>query len=244
MVKEDDSGYRLTDPSEIARVLRSLQITRSLITIQFNQDQRIYSSLLIHTDMNRREFVIDELTPNDGNQRLISGEKFSLIAFYVGIRVVFRSKLSQEKSPEGFSRAFAIRFPQAITHKQRRDAYRATVTRALSAKTLLKSEARPEPIEGRVIDLSTTGIGCEFSHYIRPEIKNGEHFGLCEIAIDGDFLINCALIAKHPRYEKSSGLYYCGFEFVGLERSQQKQVNRYVLSLQIDARKIEARQPA
>lgn len=243
-MKIEDSGEEITDPREIYRVLRSLQITRSLVSLHLVNDNHTYSSLLIHTDFNSRQFVLDEVASDEANRRLQRGEEFSLTGFYEGIQVIFRRNRVVSSSPTGFDRAYSVKFPQRILHKQRREAFRAPVTSSQTSSASVRNDNRGEVLQGRIVDLSTTGVGCEFPHYIKPEIEKEEFFQECTVTINDELHLKCMLKAKHPHYQKSTGHYLCGFKFSQLDRVQQKLVDRYVLNLQREARKNDLRRNA
>jgi len=240
----ESNGQQFTSTKDIFRVFRALQLTHSLLSLKFHGDKREYSSLVIHSDLGQELIVIDELIPDAGNQRLRAGEPFTLLGVYEGIHIHCKFDGIRTQNPTGYDHAFGLGFPRLIHHKQRRDAYRARIDQYDNSCITLQGEARDEPIRGKMIDLSTSGLGVEFSHFIRPEIELGEKFFDCSIDVNQDFVVRCSLIARHPRYEKSTGLYFCGFEFHGLSRLQQKHVDRYIIELQLNARRGEIRRVA
>ncbi len=243
-MNQDSNGQQFTSKKEMFRVFRALQLTHSLLSIKFHGESREYSSLLLNADLDKEELVFDELIPDEGNAKLKGGEPFTLIGVYEGIHVHCRFKGMRSKTPSGYDHAFSAGFPEVIHHKQRREAYRATIDQYDDSKISAANDDRESAIAGKVVDLSTTGLGAEFPKFIRPEIKAGEKFPNCNIAVNQQFSIHCTLIARHPRYEKSTGLYFCGFEFHGLSRLQQKQVDRYIIELQQTARRNDVRRMA
>lgn len=232
----EDTGQYLTDRNDIYRVLRSLQLTRSLLTLRFSGDHHAYSSLLIHTDLDNQQFVIDEVNPPAGNEKLKSGQEFTLIAFYEGVQVTCKNNRVMVSAYPEFKHAYSIAFPHKINHKQRRDAYRTHLNSRQNSAITLNNE-REKSLAGKIIDLSTTGIGCQFQGFVRPEIQRGELFEHCAIRINSNFELHCSLIAKHPRYDRSQNVTLCGFEFVGLDKVQQRQLDRYTLQIQRENRK-------
>ncbi len=239
-MKEEDVGEQLTGEADIYRVLRSLELTRSLLTIRFTNDHHAYSSLLIHTDLNASQFVVDELNPPEGNIKLKSGEAFTLIAFYDGVQVTFKNNTviapAAAHTHKQFNHAFTVDFPKSINHKQRRNAYRTHILNAVKTSISLSND-RAKPLQGKITDLSTTGIGCEFKGYVRPELVRGEVFEHCRIQINQEFELSCSLTTRYPRYDRSQDITHCGFEFDALDKAQQRQLDRYTLQVQREQRR-------
>jgi c-di-GMP-binding flagellar brake protein YcgR len=246
----DAHGEQIYNVQDIFRTLRSLQLTRSQIAVKFSGDNHSYASLVLHTDLKHRQFVIDEPLPASINTRIASGEVFTIIAHYEGIQVIFKGQAARLKtSPMSLlldkdikQRAYledsiAIDFPSYIFHKQRRNSFRAPLPASTDARITLCTHRREEDLEGTITDLSTMGIGCRFPGLVRPPIERQESFENCCIAINNEFELHCCLTAKNPLYQRVLNCYSCGFQFHNLSRAQQKSVDYYVLAVQRQARK-------
>ncbi len=237
-MKDPDGSEYITEPDEIYRILRSLELSRSLLTLRFHDHRHDYSSLILDTDLNQGEFIIDELNSFEGNQRLVERQAFTIIAHYQGVQVSFKNNHANSQSPKGFTHAYSIAFPTAIRHTQRRDAYRFHIPLSLPGDAQLPAQMQRQPLQAdRITDLSSSGIGLEFDHYIRPEIEKGEHFNGCTIRI-GSLQLEVNLKATHLFFQKATGHHFCGFEFVRLDKLQQKAVDRALLQWQRDARRM------
>ena len=243
-MKESTSGQLLTSHEDIYRALRALQLSRSLITLRFGHDAHAYSSLLIHCDLEQRRFVLDEVRPDAGNARLKQGEHFTLIAFYDGIQVLIKDCIVLTSSVPNFPHAYALAFPKSLYHKQRRQVYRANVARTSKASIALASDDREGVLQGRVADISPLGIGCEFSGFVHPDLKTGEVFERCRLNINSELAFESSLIVRHPAYRKDTDTTLCGFEFKDLDTASQKSLDRFILYLQRQARRVNTHRPA
>jgi c-di-GMP-binding flagellar brake protein YcgR len=242
-MKEVESDQHLTHLEDIYSALYALQRSRSIITLRFGHDANAFSSLLIHTDLQKQQFVIDEVRPEDGNPRLKRGEPFTLIAFYDGVQVMIKDcRITSSQVPD-FDQAYAINFPKSLYHKQRRQVFRAAVARSSSSSIELHSENRMDKFYGRVVDISPLGIGCEFEGYIEPKLERGELFDQGRLNINNEFALDAALIVKHPAYNKITDTTQCGFEFSALDPVNQKALDRFILHLQRQARRGITRKP-
>jgi len=242
-MKEVESGQHLTNPEDIYSALYALQRSHSIITLRFGHDANAFSSLLVYVDLKKQQFIIDEVRPEGGNPRLKAGEGFTLIAFYDGIQVMIKDCRISSSKVQDFDHAYSIDFPKSLYHKQRRQVYRAAVTRSSKSTIELHSETRDELFSGRVLDISPRGIGCEFEGHLKPDLERGELFAQGRLNINNEFALNAPLIVKHPSYNPVTNTTQCGFEFSALEPTDQKSLDRFILHLQRQARRSVTRQP-
>ena len=238
----EDGGEQITNTQDIYRTLKSLQLSRSQLTVKIGGDRSSYASMTMHVDLQRQQFVIDELNPEAGNAAVARGETFTIVAYYEGVRVILKGRPTQAKTAHAIASAITLDFPDYIYHKQRRNAFRAPLQTDTPSSVLLTSSQRQAVLQGRVTDLSTSGVGCEFNGVVRPEIDRHEHFENCTLKINGEFELRCSLVARPANYHRRSDRYTCGFRFAALDRQQQKHIDRYVLAIQRQARKAQLEQ--
>lgn len=236
--RENISGDRIETRDEIYRTLKSLQLTRSQLTLKFSGEQQIYASLILDVSLEKKRFIIDELTATQANTQLQTGAPFTLIANHQGVDVILKGEDTQPADPRQFTNAFSVRFPNYIYHKQRRNAFRAGIRQSIESNISIRSEKWSEALQGRITDLSSTGIGCEFKGAVTPGIHLQEFFDNCFLTIDQAFNLHCGLVAKHPVYHRTQDRYSCGFQFYELSPRQQQSLDRYLLDLQRHARKV------
>ncbi len=228
----DESGQILTDSDSVFRALKALQLNRSSIGIRFSNSRKItHNSLILEVSQETNTYVLDELTPDDGGRRMGVGEPFTLAASYDGIHVMVKDirALPGSRLADG---TFRLKLPKSLYYRQRRQTFRAPVGRGIKATAIMSSAKRDEELNGHITNLSPNGIGCLFKGFVKPSLAKGEMFERCHLNINGNFDLICALITKHPHYDRISDTTNCGFEFNQLTPDQQKQVNRYVLELQ------------
>ncbi len=228
----DESGQILTDTDSIFRALKALELNRSPIGIKFGNSKKVtHSTLILEVSREAQTYVLDELTPDDGSRRIAVGEPFTLSGSYDGIHTMIRDVRIGAGSRQS-SGTFRIKLPRSLYYRQRRQAFRAGVSRGVKAVATLKSTKRALPLSAHITDLSPNGLGCIFKGYVKPELIKGETFEQCHLNINGNFDLHCALITKHPQYDRLTDNTHCGFTFNQLTPEQQKLVNRYVLELQ------------
>ncbi|GAA5316149.1 MAG: hypothetical protein AseanaTS_13540 [Candidatus Pelagadaptatus aseana] len=234
-----EAGELLGETTEIYRTLRALQLSRSLVTLRIEGDSQIYSTMILLCDLDNRQFIMDAIRPESGNQRLQQGVSFALTGFYEGIQVVCKDNRISTTNPEQLDNAFSVPFPKFVYRKQRRQAYRTHLPGHLVREIHLSGQHREKPLTGQITDISSTGIGCEFSGNIKPELKTGEIFDNATININGELILSCCLIVRQPRHIARAEITQCGLAFDNLTGPEQKKVERYIAQLQRQARRRE-----
>lgn len=234
---ENNPGELLREPAEIYRALRGLQLTRSLVTVKIANDPQIYSSMILLCDLDNEQFIIDEVRPAIGNAKLEQGQSFTIMGFYEGIQVLCKDNAVALDNNQELDNAFSIPFPALLYRKQRRHSFRTALSAALPTSIILWSSSRPEKLTGKITDISVSGMGCEIPGYVRPELENGEVLENGVISINSEFQLNCSLVVRHRYYNKGADVTHCGLQFTNIDRITQKQLDRYTLNLQRQARR-------
>lgn len=243
MTAPDDSEQFYTHPNDIYRVLRALQLSRSLLQVRFPHSQTLYSSLLIEIDMDNQLFVIDALNPEIGNPKLESGEPFTVIGYYDGVQVVFRDNLIEPEPPALYTEAYTVRFPAEVYYKQRRHAFRVQIPRIKLAEATLGNSDRQKAINGRLADLSTGGFAVEFDGQPDPALKRNENFSDCRLWVSSELDFTGQCRAHQPRYDPVRDLTLCGFELINTAPRELRKLERYTLQLQRQQRRLGLQRP-
>lgn len=221
--QSSDAGELLGETTEIYRALRSLQLSRSLVTLRIANSPQVYSSMILLCDLDNQQFIIDAVRPESGNTLIQQGASFTLSGFYEGIQVLCKdNRISPQKKQTELENAFSIDFPNFVYRKQRRQAFRTNIPQFLTREIQLGSSQRQKPLTGVITDLSSTGIGCELGGLVQPELKSGEVFENSAINIDSNLVLNCSLIVRHPHPLPRAGITLCGLAFDKLTAPEQK----------------------
>jgi len=226
----------LTHPDDIYRVLHSIVRKRSVISLRFKDNRRNhYSSMILDANLEEQYFIIDAVNNDTINQRLNNSDHFDIIAFE-DLPVIINHNIAKPAHSQLWENAFMIDFPEAIDYRQRRQCFRAPIIYNRQAEISIYNNNRLESVNGHPNNLSASGLGATLEGYIQPALSENELFDDCAITVPGGLELRCAMSARHPRYDKTTGQTHCGFEFVALDSVQQKMVDRFVLSLQRQAR--------
>ncbi len=233
---ESDSERYYTNAADIYSVLRSLQLQRSSINIQFDKSTSLFSSIILNTNLKEKFFILDAFNPKVGHKLAEEGKSFSFLASYKGIKVNCKNLRVKKTLEESGAPLYKIEFPAKLLYLQRREAFRVHVPAALKINTTCSSEARGQTLTGRLFNISATGFRLEFSGRLEPEISLMEMFNTRISGLPDDSSIQCNTTVVHIEYDEEKDKTICGCHYDELERPQQRIIDHFVNFLQREER--------
>lgn len=239
----NDAEHIINRPAEVASVLSSLQRQHSPVTISFKGVEQKYLSLVLAVDRKEQVFYLDELNQASGHKRILANETFSVRGTDQGITVFFSKCQVIKVLDEKDGAVYRVPFPAELIHNQKRDAFRAAVMLGNNLPVTLLSFTRKEPLQplaARLMDMSSTGCKLEFDSLIEPHFKDLEVFEQMTInlkAFEKKLIVKVE--ARHAVYDEHKQRTTCGFRFVDTQPSMQAEIDRFVIFLQREARRID-----
>ena len=155
---EDDARRYLTNPGQIASVLRRLQEERSLLTVRLDERRLEFRSALLKVDTTAGRLVLDELTPAKGHELVRAGTSLRIICAAHGVDTRFDTEVLQVGADNGIH-FYVSTLPAEIYYHQRRRQVRVPVRRTLQEKVELHDPETDETLRITLVDLSEGGIG-------------------------------------------------------------------------------------
>ncbi|MEX0739731.1 MAG: flagellar regulator YcgR PilZN domain-containing protein [Pseudohongiella sp.] len=221
-----------TSAGDIFSVLRTLQSDRSSISIQFNGNGAMYSSLVLDVSLKNRTFQLDEFTPREAHRQAEAGTPFSMRASISGIRVHAKDLVVERVMKDDDGLYYQMKFPERLLYLQRRDAFRAWVPGTLMVASTCTNKNHPKGIQGRVQNMSATGFRLIVEGKVNPPPSMLEEFDLVMKLplIDHEFA--CPAEAVYVQYQQDQNQTMLGFRFGNMGRGDQIAVNRFVTQLQ------------
>jgi len=240
-----DAEHIITRPAEIASILSSLQRHRSPISVSFRGVDQKYLSLVLAVDREAQVFYLDELNPPSGHKRILANEQFSVRGTEQGITVFFTKCKVIEVLDEEDGAVYRVPFPSQLIHNQKRDAFRAHVMLGDNIPVTLLSLTRTEPVQplkASLKDISSTGCKLEFDSLIEPPFKDLEVFEEMTINLKAfEKRLTIKVEARHAVYDEHKKRTTCGFRFLDTDQKLQAEIDRFVIFLQREARRVELR---
>ena len=236
-----NDASKLSEPADIYRIVKSLQQARSFLSVKLANSSDVFTSIVLHTDFEKGVFVIDQLSPSHGNSLIVRKSSISVSGLVEGVPAIFDPVTYHMALQLDGNSVHCLNLPTAIGYNQRRQAFRINVPRSINSAITLPAVAGTKSLTGRVIDISASGLGCEFSEDALPNLEKGNVIANVHIVV-GDVLdMTCDLICQYPQAETRTNSFKLGTGFCELNSLQEKAVAKTVLMLQQNARKLETK---
>lgn len=220
----------ITDPVQIAGILRRLQEGHALIHVSLPGGSESWLSAVIGVQQASGEVLLDELSPRDGNAALQGSGRLVVNAQIKGVDISFAANLVGTGIDEGLV-FYRVALPQGVRYWQRRASYRAHVGAALTVPVTL-NHSDGLVLTGELVDISPGGVGTRHKDTkgIVPLI--GEVWSDCHIALPDGHEIACSLEIRNIGHEGRSAKVRIGSRFVDLDRIRLKNVEAFVAHLE------------
>ncbi|MGR9073383.1 MAG: flagellar brake protein [Gammaproteobacteria bacterium] len=236
---EEDSGFEpdfpdnpnfVEEKGKVVRLLKDVASEISLCTIEIEDFDGKYTSSILDAQEEKNAFVLDELTPYDGNKYLLFKDKFKLSTRLRGIPLSFYAE-SIESGVSNEIAYYKVKLPDKIYYPQRRMAPRVTFD-ALQIAFHGISSKNQITVAGHVLDISRGGIGIRLSDN-RARAQRGEKLINCSIRLPGNFEVNFDLeIRSIKTTTGSNSIVKIGGYFKNLSSKTEKKLGHFLTSLE------------
>lgn len=223
----DKASEQVSEAGRIHALLKSIQDARALVSVSICGRKGVYNSAILDCDLNKHEFVLDELTPLEGHVRLLQSACLSVYARVNGIGIYFESPLGDVGVQDNIA-YYRQPLPQRVFYGQKRADYRVRPAMDTPIPIVLGDT---QPIaEGELLDLSAGGIGLRVG--VDTPVIAGETLNTCLITLPGGDTLCCRLQIRFVRQDPNAHELQLGARFLGLNPTQQRAVRRCVAELE------------
>lgn len=221
---------KISQPAQIASLLRRVQEERALLTVTLPGSDDQYKSVVLEVNLARGYMLLDELHPPAGHGRFLAAKKFHAHTRLKGVDISFGGIL-QESSQENGMALYQIALPTLILYRQRRTSFRVHVGVGLVIPVTLDDE-KLRHLQGLLCDISIGGIGLRLKSDPSLAIDNGAVFTGCDIQLPGNEHIHSSLELRFVSSVDQRNMVRFGGRFVRLEPADRKRVEHLVVSLE------------
>jgi c-di-GMP-binding flagellar brake protein YcgR len=221
---------KIADPVRIGGLLARLKNERALLSVSVSASSELYNSAVLEVHPDRGYFVIDEMSPAEGNRHLQKVSRLRLRARLKGVEVSFEALLESTGKQDGVI-YYRLVFPAFVYYHQQRAHYRARVGHAKSIPVQIV-RANGKEVTGELNDISIGGIGVRFPSGLPADIARGEEIQRCRIRLSSGEEIACRIEVRFISVGVSGGANrMMGARFLELSPIQQATIARFVASL-------------
>ena len=236
--QEIEDKYFLMGKMEILSLLNDLAHRREPVSIYFNGGQDFILSILLSAKSDG--VVFDMGGDEKANARLEHSDQCVFMATPDGIRVQFTA-LEPKRFWWGDEEAFWVPLPDRIVRMQRRDSYRNVLPIVNTIKVKLTDEHSANFGDWPLHDLSVGGFGATVSG--EPHMKNGDSIAHIVIWVSDRKRLDCVGTVRHISLidRQGKGRYRVGIEFVNLPHQMEVAIQRYIIKIEYERRKLLAK---
>jgi len=217
----------VTGDGPVLRLLDRIRQHHTLIHVRIQGKGNPWSSAIIAVDIANRIWQFDELPSAEGHRLLIKERCFSIDTRLDGVIIKFQAEISLSGSDAKGLIYYQAPPPRAIHVYQRRSNFRASLASGQQA-TVTFVIPGVAMMRGRITDISLGGIGVTFSSWTQV-LENGFQVVKSTISLPDGKVICCGLKVCFVR-RGTFGM-FMGARFTNISRDDQKQITRFVLTL-------------
>jgi c-di-GMP-binding flagellar brake protein YcgR len=188
-------NYAVTDGHAIVHLLDLLQQRHALLSAHLPAEPELYSTAVIGVFPERDFFLLDELSPRAGHEKLLEGSSLTVFGRLDGVGIRFSAPVQEVDAQRGLA-FYKCRFPLQVQYLQRRSRHRISLVGAPTAfSAVCGRDLGRAPIRGTIHDLCADGLGLLADGEIA--LHRGEVLASCSfrIAREGEFRV--ALEVRH-----------------------------------------------
>lgn len=239
MLENMNQEYLLNTPEDVYGALRKVVLLGSPVVIKVDGEEGEFRSAITSCSFKSRSFFMDKVTPLQGNDLIRSGKRFTVECDSQGVHIEFRMTGRLRYLPE--SEQYRGEFPSEVLYLQRRTAYRVMVPPAHQILVTLRLDEDSEDIEGRLLDLSSSGFKARFNSDIKQLLETHRDIPMARVRFNRENTIDCSLEARHV-FQDDEVSTLSGFSFTSLSPQGQRYVDRLITEFQWEERRIKEQQ--
>lgn len=232
-----NSEFILTTPEDIYGALRKVVLMKTQVRVRIDGSDEAFYSAILETDLKTRSFFFDRLTPNNGNDLIRAGHRFSIECDSQGIRIEFRMTGRLKFHPaKGVYRA---EYPEQVLYLQRRSAYRVAIPPSHRIQLRLRLSDGLD-LSATLLDLSSGGIKVCFAGDVRSHLEGQILYPIARIRFNSEEAMDCSLEIKRVSMDEK-GNTIAGFSISSLSATAQRYLDRMIAEFQWEERSLKAK---
>ncbi|WP_419811321.1 flagellar brake protein [Bacterioplanoides sp.] len=239
MAQESNQEYILTAPEDIYGALRKIVVMETPVQIRIESQQHTFRSAITQTDLKSRSFFMDQVTPEEGNDLIRQGNRYSVECDSQGVRIEF--KVTGRMKYSAAKEQYRVEFPESLLYLQRRTAYRVMVPPAHNIRLKVQMPDDEGNILGTLQDLSSSGFRVKINGNVKKRLEEIRNFPVAKVRFNQEHYMDCSLEARHVILD-DQGNTHCGFAFTSVSATAQRYIDRLITEFQWEERRLKEQQ--
>lgn len=223
-------NYAVTDGNAVVRLLDQLQQCHALLSAHLPGEAESYGTTVLGVYPDQDFFVLDELNPATGHEKLLERRTLTVVGRLDGIAIRFNTQVLESGSREGVA-FYKAAFPLQVQYLQRRNRHRISLVGAPIAFTAAcgRDPARTA-LSGTVHDICADGLGLLVGG--DPVLHRGDVLTACtfRLAREGEFRVD--LEVRHATRVADRRITRVGTRMLDTEQPTQRRLEAAIARLE------------
>ena len=228
----------ITNRYHIISLLHRTCAAHAVVSLHRPHDQFIYNSAVLAVNNDEDCFTIDNPADSQLPLQAKSGDWLKFRIKLHGLVLSFDAIIEDILEDEVSFRRYQLKLPSQVNYQQRRGAFRANIGYQFHASFSAQLPDEQCSINGRLTDLSLSGVSVEIDISTIPDLKNDNSLTQCVLQMDGESIsIADATIRAIQPTEQSLDIYRLGIEFSDLSAGERRNLQHWVMKFDRENRK-------
>jgi len=220
----------IVKPSLIAAHLGRLQHERLLVSIGISGTNNSFNSMLVSVDADKHTMLLDVLHPEPAHKQLMKNKRFVFNVVHDGVKISFKGIVKELVEDDG-KPAYLVDFPEILIYQQRRQAFRAPISKDTLLTITLTDANKDISCEGIINNISRDGVCLQFDHtekfsFEKLTLLSGQFFTDKKIEINCDVEIRNIVVDSTFRHTT------VGVQFRNLTKLDKRNIQNFALTME------------
>ena len=227
---EATGNYAVTDRDSVVRLLDLLHQRHSLLSAHWPGEPEAYGTTVLGVYPEQGFFVLDELNPRHGHDKLVARRELATMGRIDGISIRFTASVQELGSKEGVA-FYKCAFPRQVQYLQRRNRHRVSLIGAVPKFTATLGRApATTPVTGTLHDISAEGLGLVVEG--STTFYRGQTLGACTFRLpnEGEFRVDVEV--RHVEKLADRRLLRVGVRMLDVDRPTRRRLEAAIARLE------------
>lgn len=235
-----------SSPEFAVHILKLISQRHTPCIVKFKGDPKQYMTMILDINEKTNELKLDELTPNDGHDKILEGNSVRITTSDGGVAVIFKAKVISSGEEDEIA-YYISKIPKQVEYIQRREAFRIKLSPVNKIPATFRLD-KDIVKKNYLFDISFNGVcfiaeGLDLQDRLAP----GDLIGSFQLDMnnegippdpdnphryDPELILDCKLLIKRVIYDEHTGHTKISGQFQDLDRLQQRALGRYVCILE------------
>lgn len=229
MQEENQEDY-IVKPDLIAAHLGRLQREHLLVKISIAETANSFNSMLVKIDAENRTMLLDVLHPSSAHQQIIDKKDFNFYVEQHGIKISFKGSVKKVVEDDE-KPAYLIDFPDKLLYQQRREAFRAPISKDTLLTITLTSADKKKTYKGMIDNVSRGGLCLRFDHAEKCDFEEFSHLS-SQFVTTENIEMTCDVEIRNVTPDSVHRHTIIGVKFKKLDKQQKRHIQNFALRME------------